>query len=148
MAKKPSISGSEMVWHEWDALHLSASAVSASYDGDLMSSGELSSLSPTWTLPWSALDPRRVPSSMLRYGRICCEKPLWLVMSAIKGPSWPCVDRVLSSSINDIMSGSGGFYKYRCKYFYSHNCLEWVYQNGATCVRCLVSEHMTFIEPV
>lgn len=35
------------------------------------------------------------------------------------------------------MSGSGGFYKYRCKYFYSHNCPEWVYQNGATCAKCL-----------
>ncbi|KAI7784288.1 hypothetical protein SLS64_007050 [Diaporthe eres] len=23
------------------------------------------------------------------------------------------------------MSGSGGFYKYRCKYFYTHNCTNW-----------------------
>ncbi|KAK0651521.1 hypothetical protein B0T16DRAFT_320872 [Cercophora newfieldiana] len=35
------------------------------------------------------------------------------------------------------MSGSGGFYKYRCKYFYSHNCTNWVYVNGAPCAMCV-----------
>lgn len=35
------------------------------------------------------------------------------------------------------MSGSGGFYKYRCKYFYSHNCQNWVWVNGSTCASCL-----------
>lgn len=37
------------------------------------------------------------------------------------------------------MSGSGGFYKYRCKYFYTHNCNNWVYVNNAPCANCLVS---------
>lgn len=36
------------------------------------------------------------------------------------------------------MSGSGGFYKYRCKYFYTYNCPNWVYCNGHACAMCLV----------
>ncbi|KAK7431605.1 hypothetical protein QQZ08_001823 [Neonectria magnoliae] len=28
------------------------------------------------------------------------------------------------------MSGAGGFYKYRCKYFYTHNCPNWVWADG------------------
>lgn len=36
------------------------------------------------------------------------------------------------------MSGSGGFYKYRCKYFYTHNCQNWVWVNKAACASCLV----------
>lgn len=36
-------------------------------------------------------------------------------------------------------SGSGGFYKYRCKYFYTHNCSNWVYVSNAACATCLVS---------
>ncbi|KAK3315221.1 hypothetical protein B0H66DRAFT_337137 [Apodospora peruviana] len=35
------------------------------------------------------------------------------------------------------MSGSGGFYKYRCKHFYTYNCNNWVYVNGAACASCL-----------
>ncbi|GAB1313096.1 hypothetical protein MFIFM68171_03306 [Madurella fahalii] len=35
------------------------------------------------------------------------------------------------------MSGSGGFYKYRCKYFYTYNCPNWVYANGHACPMCL-----------
>ncbi|KAJ4424457.1 hypothetical protein N0V82_000781 [Gnomoniopsis sp. IMI 355080] len=34
-------------------------------------------------------------------------------------------------------SGSGGFYKYRCKYFYTHNCSNWVYVSNAPCASCL-----------
>ncbi|KAI2616292.1 hypothetical protein GGR54DRAFT_239080 [Hypoxylon sp. NC1633] len=34
------------------------------------------------------------------------------------------------------MSGSGGFYKYRCKYFYTHNCPNWVYVNNSPCANC------------
>jgi hypothetical protein len=37
------------------------------------------------------------------------------------------------------MSGSGGFYKYRCKHFYTYNCPNWVYCNGHACAMCLVS---------
>ena len=37
------------------------------------------------------------------------------------------------------MSGSGGFYKYRCKYFYTKSCQNWVYVNGEACMSCLVS---------
>ncbi|KAK1761236.1 hypothetical protein QBC47DRAFT_24318 [Echria macrotheca] len=35
------------------------------------------------------------------------------------------------------MSGSGGFYKYRCKYFLTHDCNNWVYVNGAACAYCV-----------
>ncbi|CCT71470.1 uncharacterized protein FFUJ_08452 [Fusarium fujikuroi IMI 58289] len=35
------------------------------------------------------------------------------------------------------MSGAGGFYKYRCKYFYTHNCPNWVWVNNAPCASCL-----------
>ncbi|KAK3933498.1 hypothetical protein QBC46DRAFT_434149 [Diplogelasinospora grovesii] len=35
------------------------------------------------------------------------------------------------------MSGSGGFYKYRCKYFYTHNCPNWVWVNNSPCASCL-----------
>lgn len=35
-------------------------------------------------------------------------------------------------------SGSGGFYKYRCKYFYTYNCSNWVYVSNAPCANCLV----------
>ncbi|KAI1258519.1 hypothetical protein F5Y18DRAFT_413264 [Xylariaceae sp. FL1019] len=34
------------------------------------------------------------------------------------------------------MSGSGGFYKYRCKYFYTHDCPNWVYVNNTACATC------------
>lgn len=37
------------------------------------------------------------------------------------------------------MSGSGGFYKYRCKNFYSHNCPNWVWVNNSPCATCIVS---------
>lgn len=33
-------------------------------------------------------------------------------------------------------SGGGGFYKYRCKYFYTHNCPNWVYVNNSPCANC------------
>ena len=39
------------------------------------------------------------------------------------------------------MSASGGFYKYRCKYFYGRSCQNWVYVNGEACPSCLVSFH-------
>ncbi|KAK2593398.1 hypothetical protein QQS21_008886 [Conoideocrella luteorostrata] len=32
---------------------------------------------------------------------------------------------------------SGGFYKYRCKYFYTHNCENWVWVNNSPCATCL-----------
>ncbi|CAH0028353.1 unnamed protein product [Clonostachys rhizophaga] len=32
---------------------------------------------------------------------------------------------------------SGGFYKYRCKFFYSHNCTNWVWMNESPCAPCL-----------
>ncbi|GAW19295.1 hypothetical protein ANO14919_087810 [Xylariales sp. No.14919] len=34
------------------------------------------------------------------------------------------------------MSGSGGFYKYRCKYFFTHECPNWVYVNHTQCALC------------
>ncbi|KAI0817855.1 hypothetical protein GGR55DRAFT_43659 [Xylaria sp. FL0064] len=32
--------------------------------------------------------------------------------------------------------GYGGFYKYRCKYFYTHECPNWVYVNNGSCAEC------------
>src|ERR1700712_5753689 len=40
------------------------------------------------------------------------------------------------------MSGSGGYYKYRCKYWLTHNCPNWVWVNNAPCAHCLVSCHI------
>lgn len=40
---------------------------------------------------------------------------------------------------------SGGFYKYRCKYFYTHNCQNWVWVNNAPCATCLVSRSCELI---
>ena len=37
------------------------------------------------------------------------------------------------------MSSPAGFYKYRCKYFYLHNCTNWVWVREAPCPTCLVS---------
>lgn len=37
------------------------------------------------------------------------------------------------------MSGSGGYYKYRCKYWLTYNCPNWVWVNNAPCAHCLVS---------
>lgn len=64
-------------------------------------------------------------------------------------PSPLCLSPALSSLSNTqippavIMSGSGGFYKYRCKYFYTHNCTNWVYVNNSPCANCLVSPKPT-----
>ncbi|KAL3421454.1 hypothetical protein PVAG01_07899 [Phlyctema vagabunda] len=35
------------------------------------------------------------------------------------------------------MSGSGGYYKYRCKYWLTFNCPHWVWVNNAPCAHCL-----------
>jgi len=37
------------------------------------------------------------------------------------------------------MSGSGGYYKYRCKNWLEWECPNWVWINNAPCARCLVS---------
>ncbi|KAI1359187.1 hypothetical protein F5Y08DRAFT_320178 [Xylaria arbuscula] len=34
------------------------------------------------------------------------------------------------------MSGSGGFYKYRCTYFFTHECPNWVYVVNGVCAEC------------
>ncbi|XXH01473.1 hypothetical protein Hte_007833 [Hypoxylon texense] len=39
--------------------------------------------------------------------------------------------------VNEKNTG-GGFYKYRCKYFYTHNCPNWVYENYSSCASCYV----------
>lgn len=48
-----------------------------------------------------------------------------------------------SHSSNDAIqaswSGSGGFYKYRCKFFNSHHCANWCYVKTSPCASCLVS---------
>ncbi|KAI9744868.1 MAG: hypothetical protein M1818_001793 [Claussenomyces sp. TS43310] len=35
------------------------------------------------------------------------------------------------------MSGSGGYYKYRCKHWLTYNCPHWVWVNGAACAHCM-----------
>ncbi|PSS22034.1 hypothetical protein M430DRAFT_40825 [Amorphotheca resinae ATCC 22711] len=35
------------------------------------------------------------------------------------------------------MSGTGGYYKYRCKYWLTYNCPNWVWVNNASCAHCL-----------
>ncbi|CZS96535.1 hypothetical protein WAI453_010013 [Rhynchosporium graminicola] len=35
------------------------------------------------------------------------------------------------------MSGSGGYYKYRCKYWMTYNCPNWVWVNNSPCAHCL-----------
>lgn len=34
-----------------------------------------------------------------------------------------------------------GFYKYRCKYFLTHNCQNWLYVIDRPCANCLVSPY-------
>jgi hypothetical protein len=36
-------------------------------------------------------------------------------------------------------SSSGGFTKYRCKNFYTHDCQNWVWVNKAACASCLAA---------
>ncbi|PHH87903.1 hypothetical protein CDD83_8256 [Cordyceps sp. RAO-2017] len=38
--------------------------------------------------------------------------------------------------LREIMSGNG-FYKYRCKYFISHECGNWVWVANAPCAECM-----------
>lgn len=39
----------------------------------------------------------------------------------------------------DVPASSGGFTKYRCKNFYTHDCLNWVYIFNGACATCMVS---------
>ncbi|KAI1187789.1 hypothetical protein F5B17DRAFT_398350 [Nemania serpens] len=34
------------------------------------------------------------------------------------------------------MSGTGGYYRFRCKYFLSHDCQNWVYIRNGVCAEC------------
>lgn len=36
-------------------------------------------------------------------------------------------------------SPPAGFFKYHCKYYYTHGCKSWVWVNNAPCAACLVS---------
>lgn len=44
------------------------------------------------------------------------------------------------------MSGSGGYFKYRCKYWLTYNCPNWVWFNNTPCANCLVSLQFSFQE--
>jgi len=47
--------------------------------------------------------------------------------------------KALETSHRQLPTMSGGFHKYRCKYFLSeYVCLNWVYVNGRACACCLV----------
>lgn len=39
------------------------------------------------------------------------------------------------------MSGSGGYHQFRCKYFLTHNCNNWVWVANTACASCMVSEN-------
>jgi len=47
------------------------------------------------------------------------------------------------------MSGSGGYYKYRCKYWLTYDCPNWVWVNNSPCAHCLAegreSDEIAFI---
>jgi hypothetical protein len=49
-----------------------------------------------------------------------------------------CLDFFLYKS-SSRMSGSGGYYKYCCKYWLTYNCPNWVWMNKAPCGHCLVN---------
>ncbi|KAK6362283.1 hypothetical protein TWF730_005979 [Orbilia blumenaviensis] len=34
---------------------------------------------------------------------------------------------------------ASGYYKYRCKNFYSHNCGNWVWVNNTACAECVAA---------
>lgn len=76
---------------------------------------------------------RQSPSYLLCISCVCVR------VEAISSDSHHLLSPI-SSSPNAIMSGSGsgGFYKYRCKYFYTHNCSNWVYVSNSPCATCLV----------
>lgn len=40
---------------------------------------------------------------------------------------------------SSIMASSGGPSKWRCRYFYTYNCNNWVYVRGSSCQMCIVS---------
>jgi hypothetical protein len=40
------------------------------------------------------------------------------------------------------MSGSGGYAKYRCKYFSTYGCDKWVWVMNTACPYCVVSVHL------
>jgi len=44
------------------------------------------------------------------------------------------------------MSGSGGYYKYRCKYWLTYNCPHWVWVNNAPCAHCLADGRDSEVE--
>ena len=46
--------------------------------------------------------------------------------------------RKLKDSLKITMSGTGGYFKYRCKYWLTYNCPNWVWVNNAPCAHCLV----------
>lgn len=44
-----------------------------------------------------------------------------------------------------IMSGSGGYPKFRCKYFQTHGCERWVMCKGTPCPWCVVSLYLAIL---
>ncbi|KAF8539365.1 hypothetical protein BDD12DRAFT_737315 [Trichophaea hybrida] len=35
---------------------------------------------------------------------------------------------------------SGGYYRFRCKNFFTHNCGNWVWVNNSACAECCVNK--------
>ncbi|KAA8893432.1 hypothetical protein FN846DRAFT_787976 [Sphaerosporella brunnea] len=41
-------------------------------------------------------------------------------------------------ALNFSSSDSAGYYRYRCRNFYTHNCGNWVWMNNSACAECVV----------
>lgn len=54
-------------------------------------------------------------------------------------PNPPSTTTTTTSAMPGTML-SGGFYKYRCKYFLTHNCPNWVRVAKAPCAMCMVRD--------
>ena len=69
----------------------------------------------------------------------------YLIYLALSSLKHPLVDSYLffhpTTTVFKMSGGGqpgGGFYKYRCKHFYTYECMNWVWVNHAACATCLV----------
>jgi hypothetical protein len=46
---------------------------------------------------------------------------------------------ILQSISFSYTKNMSGYYKFRCKNFYTHNCGNWVWMNNSACAECVVS---------
>lgn len=41
--------------------------------------------------------------------------------------------------------GGNGYYKHRCKYYYTHNCENWIWVANTACSTCIVRMFISLI---